>query len=258
MTEPAAGVLVTLRRRAAAARPADLLLPVVLFWGYDALCSLRPHAEALGMAHARLLSEGVLAPLTSFERHVNDAAAGSPTLTQVTVHLYDLCHYSVTMAVIAWLFFLRPAAFPRYRRALWLMTAGALATFYLYPVAPLRFLPGFVDLVARVDGGKEVPGDPTMYAAVPSVHIAWAVWCALVVVGVATTRWRWLALGYPLLIAYVVIATGNHAVIDILSGALLAVVGVTVGATASRWGWPLSNRVRRARRLEAEPAARSR
>ena len=61
------------------------------------------------------------------------------------------------------------------------------------------------------------------YASMPSVHVAWAVWCALAVYPVAR-HWavRALAIAYPLVTTLVVVATGNHFFLDVIAGALLA------------------------------------
>ena len=81
-----------------------------------------------------------------------------------------------------------------------------------------------VDLAARYhqsvyDGlGK---GITDQLSAMPSVHIGWAVIVAMAIVMVGRSRWRWLALGYPLITAYVVVATANHYWLDAVAGAAL-------------------------------------
>jgi hypothetical protein len=56
------------------------------------------------------------------------------------------------------------------------------------------------------------------YAAMPSLHVAWAVWCALAVVVATRTRWRHLAWLYPITTTLVVLATANHFVLDVAAG----------------------------------------
>jgi hypothetical protein len=51
-------------------------------------------------------------------------------------------------------------------------------------------------------------------SAMPSVHVAWAVLIAMVVIGSSSSRWRWAVLVHPALTAVVVVITGNHFWLD--------------------------------------------
>ena len=52
------------------------------------------------------------------------------------------------------------------------------------------------------------------YASMPSLHVAWAAWCALALYPVAATGPCALVVAYPLMTALVVVATGNHFFLD--------------------------------------------
>jgi hypothetical protein len=69
------------------------------------------------------------------------------------------------------------------------------------------------------------------YAAVPSLHCAWALWCG-VLVGRHATRSVVRVLGalYPLATTFVVTATANHYLVDAFAG--WAVLGVAAGLGA--------------------------
>jgi len=69
-----------------------------------------------------------------------------------------------------------------------------------------------------------------LYAAMPSLHVAWAAWCAAALVTASRGRWRHLAWLYPAATAVVVLATANHFVLDAAAG--LAVTGL--GLLAAR------------------------
>jgi hypothetical protein len=73
-------------------------------------------------------------------------------------------------------------------------------------------------------------------AAMPSLHIAWATWSALVLWKISASRIvRALAVAHVLLTAFVVLSTGNHYVLDVLAGLLtlaLAMTLVAAGETA--------------------------
>jgi hypothetical protein len=103
---------------------------------------------------------------------------------------------------------------------------GAQPVFLLLPTAPPRALPGFVDTLAEVSGvDLEHPLLVRFYnplAAMPSLHVAFAVLAAGEIAG--RTRSRALgtaARAYGPAVAFVVVGTGNHYVLDALAGAAL-------------------------------------
>ena len=64
-------------------------------------------------------------------------------------------------------------------------------------------------------GSEEMAAVSNQYAAMPSMHIGWSTWCALVLAPLMRRRWlRWLAIAYPLLTLFCIIVTGNHYWID--------------------------------------------
>src|SRR5215467_5027942 len=61
------------------------------------------------------------------------------------------------------------------------------------------------------------------YASMPSLHVAWAVWCALALYPMFRHRaLRVLVVAYPVMTTLVVVATGNHFFFDAVAGTLLA------------------------------------
>jgi membrane-associated phospholipid phosphatase len=121
-------------------------------------------------------------------------------------------------------------------------TAVGFVCFWLLPVAPPRLLPGSFGIVdtMRATGTGHVEstlistaGD--QYASMPSLHVAWAVWCALALYPVLRHRaLRVLVAAYPVMTTLVVVATGNHYLLDAAAGALLA--GLTGAVVARRTG----------------------
>jgi hypothetical protein len=76
--------------------------------------------------------------------------------------------------------------------------------------------PGHVESTLITTAGDQ-------YASMPSLHVAWAVWCALALYPVVRHRWlRVLVAAYPVVTTLVVVATGNHFFLDALAGTLLA------------------------------------
>lgn len=156
---------------------------------------------------------------------------------------YIVGHVGATLGVLAWVYFAHRERFPYIRGLLMLTTAIALIVFYLFPTAPPRLLAnyGFVDplVLNKLTGpGGSQPTSYTYnpYAAMPSLHVGYALVTAVAVVTLARRWWvRWLGGLYPGAMAVVVIISGNHWVLDVLG----AVVTVALSAALLRlrlWG----------------------
>jgi hypothetical protein len=205
------------------------------------------HAAALWRAE-RWLHAGI-------EPSVNHLAAAHPVLAETADYYYGLAHFIVTPLVLAWLWLRRPVAFGPLRSALVLATAAANLVFWTWPVAPPRFaVPGMTDVLVRYRIlGAASPHGPdslvNLYAAMPSLHVAWAAWCAAAIIAATRGRWRHLAWLYPAATTVVVLATANHFLADAAAGLAVAALGLlaTRAATrrpavswrrlARRWAW---------------------
>ncbi|MDQ0584577.1 phosphatase PAP2 family protein [Streptomyces rishiriensis] len=151
------------------------------------------------------------------------------TLVEVANTYYATVHFPATLAFLVWLYLRRPAHYVWARRVLAAVTGAALVLHLLVPLAPPRMLAatGLVD-TARVYG-PSVYGPPqtdhlsNQFAAMPSLHFAWALMVAIGLVVATRSRWRWLWLLHPLLTLLVIVGTANHYWLDaIVAGALLA------------------------------------
>ncbi|MFH8656366.1 bifunctional glycosyltransferase 87/phosphatase PAP2 family protein [Streptomyces afghaniensis] len=148
-------------------------------------------------------------------------------------YYYTSMHFIVPLSVLAVLYWRRPADYRWARSALGFATLLALVGFWLYPLAPPRLMPtlGFVDTVHGVQDFSQ-PDYGTLtsltnqYAAMPSLHFGWSLWCG-VVIAVLTRRWWVKALGmlHPLLTASSIVTTGNHWVLDAAGGAVVVGAG---------------------------------
>lgn len=159
-------------------------------------------------------------------------------LTVAANAYYAAAHLPVTFLALLWLFLRHPAHYAWARRALISATVLALAVYLLLPVAPPRMLSGFVDTATML--GQSVYGSPTggsiadQYAAMPSLHVGWAILVATVGISAARSRWRWLWLLHPVTTVLVVVSTGNHYWLDGIAGAAV----VTAALVATRPGLP--------------------
>jgi len=181
----------------------------------------------------------------NFERwaHLPDELAEQKALltskfwTEFANTYYFYVHLPATAVFLIWMFRRRPLLYPAVRHAMIGTTFVGLVVHLAFPLAPPRMLSGlgFIDTAARY-GPNIYAGDPdhptvvNQYAAMPSLHVGWAMLVAGGLIAATTTRWRWLWLLHPTLTAVAVVGTANHYWLDCIVGVvLLAVVTATFG-----------------------------
>jgi hypothetical protein len=175
-----------------------------------------------------------------------------PWVARFTNAYYAVVHVPAMVCALLWLFLARRERYRPWRRVLAMTTFACLLIQYV-PVAPPRMYPqyGFVDVAALY--GQSVygaigQGISDQLSAMPSVHVAWAVWVGVVVVDAAVTPWRWLVLGHPAATVFAVTATSNHWWLDGVVAAGLLVLAVVIEVLLARWWWR-----RRGRRQPPDP-----
>jgi zinc transporter ZupT len=147
---------------------------------------------------------------------------------------YASLHYLVTPLVLVWLWRYHPENYRPALFALLAMCAVGLVVYVGLPVAPPRLLPdsGWIDTMASWShvgwwgtGGSAPAGFEHLtdqFAAMPSLHVGWAVWCAWAWRRSGGTVARVLGWIYPVSIAVTVVATANHYVLDVVAGVAIA------------------------------------
>jgi hypothetical protein len=182
---------------------------------------------------------------------------------------YGVFHFVIAATALIWLFRAAPARYRLWRNTLALTTMLALIGFATFSLMPPRLLDdpgvyggcrvyaegdlpaqageppcdefGYVDTVAVYGGwasfgSEEMAAISNQYAAMPSMHIGWATWCAFVLVPLLRRRWaKALAVAYPLLTLFCIIVTANHYWIDGLGGLLGLSVGFVLARIGTRW-----------------------
>jgi hypothetical protein len=225
----------------------EALVIVWLCWVYDAITNVAPLRLGAALSNA----EGVL----NLERSLSIAPelrldrwlATHHTLGLVVSDYYDNAHFIVTLGLLGWLWWSRVDLYRPLRNVLVLTNVIAFAVFWLYPVAPPRMLTqdGFSDVVAatRAFGSWHtgaLASAANQLAAMPSLHMAWAAWCTLVVWRMYRSVWlRGLALLYPCMTVLAVLATGNHYVLDVLAGLATLALAMLIVAILARKTRPL-------------------
>nr|WSW71564.1 phosphatase PAP2 family protein [Streptomyces sp. NBC_00995] len=148
-------------------------------------------------------------------------------------YYYSTFHFIVPLAILGVLYVRRPADYRWVRSSIGFATLLALVGFWLYPLAPPRLMPGlgFIDTVhgvqdfAKPDYGT-LTGVTNQYAAMPSLHFGWSLWCGVVIVTLAPKIWmKALGVLHPLFTVSTIVATGNHWVLDAVGGAAVVALG---------------------------------
>jgi hypothetical protein len=249
-TAPAAAVAEAPRSGRRARWWGELLAVAWLALLYDLVTGLAPLREALALGHGRAVLSLERSLHLDPELSFNHWLTGHQALGLVASYYYDNAHFAVTFGLLAWLWWRRADIYRPLRSSLVAVNVIGLAIFWLYPVAPPRMLTGdgFTDVIAasHTFGSwhtGSLAADADQLAAMPSLHIAWAAWCALALWRLSPRRAvRTIAVVYPCLTAVVVLATGNHYLLDVLAGlATFALAGGLVGSVTkllrSRRSW---------------------
>ncbi len=203
-------------------------------------------SEATAMANALEIIRAEEALNIYVEEAVQEAFLGWPWFIELWNVFYGTFHFVVTIVALVLLFRRFPDRYPRWRNTLAFTTALALVGFATYPLLPPRLLPasfGYVDTLRAYGSlwsfeSGAVNKLSNQYAAMPSLHFAWAVWSSLVLVLILRRPWaKALAVVYPAATLFAIVVTGNHFILDAVGGAACLGVGALAGfALAARIG----------------------
>ncbi len=161
-------------------------------------------------------------------------ALGHDWIIEAANRYYVSVHFPLTIAVLIWLYRYRRPAYHWAKRALLGATAVALVFTVLLPVTPPRLLSSLDMVDTGHAGGISIYQAPVLgsmsneYAAMPSLHIGWALLIAIVLIASCRTRWRWLWLLHPVATVFVVVSTANHYWLDGIAGAALVIGALLV------------------------------
>jgi hypothetical protein len=225
---------------------AELTVLALLFVAYNVVRALPTTSAHVAIEHAHRLLAWEKPFFSAIEVPLNHWLQATPVLAVAACYYYALLHYVATPTIL--LIARRRGGWP-YWRGYWtliLASAVALVGYATFPMAPPRLIPelGVFDVMrSYADYGwwgsaASAPrgiGDATnQFAAMPSMHCGWALWCAIQMWGFGSRRWRALAVAYPSILIVVVIATGNHFVVDVLAGAACVALAYAVVEVAHR------------------------
>jgi hypothetical protein len=206
------------------------------YWLYTMGRNAVPEQASIAMRHGRSVQHLQDVLHLNFELSINHFVAANEWLAQILDYYYAALHFVVTIAVMLWLFTRWRHVYRGARTVLVATTLFGLLGFYLYPLAPPRLLSDYdyIDTVVKFHtwgslADPSIASHSNQFAAMPSLHIAWALWCGIVIFRCASRTWvRALGLCYPVGTLFVIIGTANHYFIDALGGVAVIVLGFAV------------------------------
>lgn len=200
-----------------------------------------PYAVAAGHARALLRLERALH--LDVEAGLQQAVLGARWLVHAAGLYYRWPHLWAVVVMLAYLWARRPLRYPALRAALVVTTLVALAGFALWPLAPPRLLPslGFADTVRQPPWRWAAPVDVSrwrfaamatnQFAAMPSVHVAFATWVVVAARQACGRRGRAVSVAHLVATWFAVLVTANHWVLDGVAGSVCA-LGAWAGVRA--------------------------
>jgi membrane-associated phospholipid phosphatase len=233
--------------------PGDLLWQILLFcgayWLYRLVRGQVWDQSAAAFEHAREIVDAERTLGLFVEPSLQNWAIGSGWIDDVGSWMYLNTHFVVTTIALAFIYLFRNEHFYWVRNMFMVAMGLALVGYVVYPTAPPRMLPelGFTDSVSDFTG---VSSDASVnalfnpYAAVPSMHVAFAVMLGVPMVRIAKRLWtKALWALYAPVVSLVVVVTANHWVLDAVAGVAVAAVAALAAQTVfarvrpQAWAW---------------------
>jgi hypothetical protein len=213
--------------------PIELAMVIGVYAAYEATRGLVGGGAHVALRHAQDVVSLERSLHIFVEESVQHAALAVPGLVGTFGVLYLTLHLSLTGGLLLWLHRRRPDAYPVVRTTLLLATALAVVGYVVFPTAPPRLSGlGIADTISGgpVDLNKGLVSSLyNPFAAVPSMHVGYAL-----IVGASLARYarhlitRFAGRAYPLFVVLVIVATGNHFLVDAAAGAAVAGVALLV------------------------------
>jgi hypothetical protein len=208
----------------------------LLLWGSFYLVYLVTRGAAIGkpgvaIRHARdVLSLERLTDI-DLEHLVQRVTVSADAVRHVMARYYELGFFPVVVAAVLLLALRRRSIYLELRTAMMLALAMAAVLFVVFPTAPPRLVPGLGihDVVGMGghDAGSVHGIRYNPYAAMPSMHVGWTLLVSVGVIRAIRRRvLRFLVALHPAVMAWAVVATGNHYVLDMVVGVLVSMTAL--------------------------------
>lgn len=241
----------------------ELVIVGAVYLVYETVRNLSKGSQQAAFENALRIIDWQRALRIYHEEAVQDWALRFTPLIVASNYFYGSAYIVGTLATLLWLYHRRPDDYPLWRNTLMFGTLLGLIGFATFPLMPPRLLDvmgdgqafGFVDTLVSYPTfwsfqSSAMQSVSNQFAAMPSLHCGWAFWAAAALLPRVRTWWmRVVAVAYPVLTVFVVVATGNHYLLDAVGGAVVFLAGYWLARSVTRAG-------RSGRRVSPEIAAR--
>jgi hypothetical protein len=223
----------------------EVLAIVAFYLVYSTIRNLHHGNAAEAFEHAKEVIRLQRDLGINVEQSIQHWALGFRPLIIAANYFYGSLHFVVTAGVMIYLYRKWSDDYPLWRNTLAIGTGLALIGFALFPLMPPRLLPhhyGFVDTLAKDPAiwsfnSGAVNKISNQYAAMPSVHCAWALWCACALVPRVKHVWaKALAALYPVCTVTAIVVSANHYIIDAPAGFVALGCGYAAARVVTRAG----------------------
>lgn len=226
-------------------RPSTDVLTELGFAAIAIACYLVVRAYTADLTDEAVANAGRLIALerdlgVAWEHRVQEATMSVPALSTFFTQFYIWGYFPTLVPVTIWLFLRHRESYRTLRNALLGSGVAGLVVYAAYPCAPPWITDGgFSDTVTEGPflSVARPSGVTNHLGALPSFHVGWVILVGVVVFSATRSRIvRVLCILHAAAMSYAVVSTGNHWVLDVPAGALLAAVGLLVSASLHRGG----------------------
>jgi len=245
----------TARRPSRHAWIREVAIVVGFYYVYNAIRSLADVGDAKNRAYrnANWIVSAEKAMFLYHEQPIQEAFLGAHWFIKVMNVYYGTLHFAITAGLLVWLFVRRHSAYREMRNLIGATTGLALVGYWSFPLAPPRLYLScegnipvlgaegglvkpacFVDTLEQVGGLWDYQSSvaktiANSYAAMPSLHFGWSLWCAIVMWRCIGGRFgRSAAVMYPSVTLFAIVVTANHFILDAVGGAIIVLCGIGV------------------------------
>ena len=224
---------------------AEVLFVGIFYFVYSAIRNANGNDTGAARRHALDIMRWQETLGINHEQALQHWAVQFKALIIACNYFYGSLHFVVTTGVLVFIYRKFSDDYPLWRNTIAIATALALIGFTFYPLLPPRLLPhhfGFVDTLDQYPtfwSFKQgaVNKISNQFAAMPSVHCAWALWCACALVPRLRRTWaKLLAAVYPVCTVTAIVLTGNHYFLDAAGGFLALGTGYVLARCFTRAG----------------------
>ncbi len=230
---------------------------LIFYVVYSGIRNLNHANAAEAFQHARELIDLQKTLGIYWEEQIQNWALGVRPLILFANYFYGTLHFIATAGVMIYLFRRWTNDYPLWRNTLAVTTGIALIGFALFPLMPPRLLPSHCEArpalqcEGQYDYEDTLAEDPAFwsfnsgavnkisnqYAAMPSVHCAWALWCACALIPRLRRRWaKILAALYPVATVTSIVVSANHYLLDAVAGFAVLGIGYLTARAVTRAG----------------------